>query len=185
ETYEPERIAFARRLVATTDRAFTGVTSSTATARALRLHVVPLLLPSLFAFRPFRRVAFRTISQTAIEYRGSALSQGQAGGVHGGDRLPWVPFNASGRADNFTPLTSLEWQLHVYGTAAPEIRGLCAERRLALHEFAWQPAMRHAGLHRGGLYLVRPDGYVALAAREQSATTLASYVDAHGIRFVE
>ena len=28
DTYEPERIAFARRLVATTDRAFTGVTSS-------------------------------------------------------------------------------------------------------------------------------------------------------------
>src|SRR5262249_49474011 len=47
DTYEPERIAFARRLVATTDRAFTGVTSSTATARALRLHVVPRLLPAL------------------------------------------------------------------------------------------------------------------------------------------
>src|SRR5262249_19675455 len=44
DTYEPERIAFARRLVATTDQAFTGVTSSTATARALRLRVVPLLL---------------------------------------------------------------------------------------------------------------------------------------------
>ena len=28
DSYEPERIAFARRLVATTDRAFTGVTSS-------------------------------------------------------------------------------------------------------------------------------------------------------------
>ena len=28
DTYEPERIAFARRLVATTDRAFTGVTST-------------------------------------------------------------------------------------------------------------------------------------------------------------
>jgi 2-polyprenyl-6-methoxyphenol hydroxylase-like FAD-dependent oxidoreductase len=27
DSYEPERIAFARRLVATTDRAFTGVTS--------------------------------------------------------------------------------------------------------------------------------------------------------------
>src|SRR4030095_6924414 len=47
ETYEPERITFARRLVATTDQAFTGVTSSTATARALRLHVVPVVLPAL------------------------------------------------------------------------------------------------------------------------------------------
>ena len=33
----PERIAFARRLVATTDRAFTGVTSRGAIARLVRL----------------------------------------------------------------------------------------------------------------------------------------------------
>ena len=36
-------MAFARRLVATTDRAFTGVTSSGRVARLLRLHVVPRL----------------------------------------------------------------------------------------------------------------------------------------------
>src|SRR5262249_41596136 len=59
DTYEPERIAFARRLVATTDRVFTGVTSSTAAARALRLCVVPFVLPSLFAFSAVRRFAFR------------------------------------------------------------------------------------------------------------------------------
>ena len=33
DSYEPERIGFARRLVATTDRAFTGVTSRNALAR--------------------------------------------------------------------------------------------------------------------------------------------------------
>jgi len=51
DTYEPERIAFAQRLVATTDQAFTGVTSSTATARAVRLHLAPLLLPPLFSLK--------------------------------------------------------------------------------------------------------------------------------------
>jgi 2-polyprenyl-6-methoxyphenol hydroxylase-like FAD-dependent oxidoreductase len=186
ETYEPERIAFARRLVATTDRAFTGVTSSTATARALRLHVVPALLPSLFTINAFRRVAFRTLSQTAVNYRRSALSEGHAGDVHGGDRLPWVRFNSSRpSADNFAPLTSLEWQVHVYGGATPEIRALCAERYLPLHAFAWQPEMQRAGLHRDALYLVRPDGYVAVAAMEQSATVLASYLDSRGIRLSE
>jgi 2-polyprenyl-6-methoxyphenol hydroxylase-like FAD-dependent oxidoreductase len=88
ETYEPERIAFAQRLVATTDQAFTGVTSSTAIARALRLHIVPSLLPALLRLKVFRRLAFRTISQTAINYRGSALSEGYGGDVHSGDRLP-------------------------------------------------------------------------------------------------
>jgi 2-polyprenyl-6-methoxyphenol hydroxylase-like FAD-dependent oxidoreductase len=183
DTYEPERIAFARRLVATTDQAFTAVTSSSATARALRMHVVPFVLPMLFTLRPFRRLAFRTVSQTAINYRGSQLSEGHAGSVHGGDRLPWVPLDSGRRdPDNFAPLASLQWQLHVYGEVVPDTRALCAEHHLALHEFAWQPVMARAGLERGALYLVRPDGYVALATREQPAAALRNYLKAHGIR---
>ena len=42
DSYEPERIAFARRLVATTDQAFTGVTSDGAIARLVRLNIVPI-----------------------------------------------------------------------------------------------------------------------------------------------
>lgn len=185
DTYEPERMAFARRLVATTDQAFTGVTSSTLTARALRLHVVPILFPALLKSRAFRRVAFRTVSQTAIHYRASALSEGHAGSVHGGDRLPWVQLDRDGHgSDNFAPLTSLDWQVHVYGAAAPTIRAVCGERHLPLHEFAWRPAMKRAGLHRNALYLVRPDGYIALAAPVQSSNVLTSFLDARGIRKV-
>ena len=98
DSYEPERIAFARRLVATTDQAFTGVTSAGAIARRVRLHIVPLLIPLLFAFRAVRRFMFRTISQTAVNYRGSSLSEGRAGAVHGGDRLPWVKADLNGVA---------------------------------------------------------------------------------------
>src|SRR5437763_16447287 len=179
-SYETERIAFARRLVATTDQAFTGVTSSSAFARALRLRIVPVLIPSLFAFRAIRRLAFRTVSQTAVNYRGSALSRGAAGPVQGGDRLPWVKTHAGDdRADNFAPLTSIDWQVHVYGEAAPEVRVVCEQRRLPLHVFAWQPAMRRNGLRPNAVYLVRPDGYVALADRGRpTANALASYLDA-------
>jgi 2-polyprenyl-6-methoxyphenol hydroxylase-like FAD-dependent oxidoreductase len=51
ESYEPERIAFARRLVETTDQAFTAVTSSKPIARFLRLAVVPAILPWLFSLQ--------------------------------------------------------------------------------------------------------------------------------------
>ena len=64
DSYEPERIAFARRLVATTDRAFTAVTSSGAMARLIRLHLVPLLLAPMYALKTARRVMFLTVSQT-------------------------------------------------------------------------------------------------------------------------
>jgi 2-polyprenyl-6-methoxyphenol hydroxylase-like FAD-dependent oxidoreductase len=176
--YGPERIAFARRLVATTDQAFTGVTSSGAIARLVRLHIVPLLLPAFFAFKTVRRFMFRTVSQTVVNYRGSRLSEGRAGKVHGGDRLPWVRMDLNGIAsDNFAPLTSLDWQVHAYGDAAPELRAMCDGRKLPLHVFPWRPEMSGVGLRRNAAYLIRPDGYVALADPDGSATAVASYLD--------
>jgi len=180
DTYEPERIAFAERLVATTDRAFTAVTSSGAIARLVRLHLVPLLLAPIYSFEPARRLMFRTVSQTAVNYRESSLSEGHAGSIHGGDRLPWVKSEAN-RIDNFASLTSLDWQVHVYGDAAPEIRTVCQDHKLLLHVFAWGPEVARTGLRRNAVYLVRPDGYVALADHEASPNTLSSYLTAREI----
>jgi len=179
DSYEPERIAFARRLVATTDQAFTGVTSSGALARLIRLHLVPLFIPLFFKLKTIRRFLFRTVSQTAVNYRGSSLSEGRAGTVHGGDRLPWVKTKVNGvESDNFAPLSTLDWQVHVYGDAAPEIRAACEERKLPLHVFLWGPEMGRAGLQCNAVYLLRPDGYVALADPAGSATAVRSYLDA-------
>jgi 2-polyprenyl-6-methoxyphenol hydroxylase-like FAD-dependent oxidoreductase len=185
ETYESERIAFAHRLVATTDQAFTGVTSRGAIARWLRLAIVPRMLPALFTIPAVRRFMFRTVSQTAVHYRDSALSEGSAGDVHGGDRLPWVPPREGLDGDNFSPLTSLDWQVHVYGDAGPEIREMCRARDLRLHVFPWRAETKGAGLLRDAVYLVRPDGYVALADRERRATAITSYLDSHGLKSLQ
>jgi 2-polyprenyl-6-methoxyphenol hydroxylase-like FAD-dependent oxidoreductase len=179
DTYEPERMAFARRLVATTDRAFTVVTSAGPIAGVVRVEVVPRVLPVLFRSRSFRRLMFRTVSQITINYRSSSLSQGRAGKVRGGDRLPWV---SSVAGDNYYPLSSLDWQVHVYGTAAIDIKETCARRGLALHIFPWEPAASRAGLERNAVYLVRPDGYVALADTGDARATLEAYLDARSIR---
>ena len=181
DSYEPERIAFARRLVATTDQAFTGVTSAGAIARLVRLHIVPVLFPLITKLSSLRRLLFRTISQTSVNYRGSSLSEGRAGTVHGGDRLPWVPAQAND-LDNFTPLTSLDWQVQQYGDVAPKIQAVCEVRKLPLHVFSWRPEMGRAGLQRNAVYLIRPDGYVALADPEGGATALTSYLDARKLR---
>ena len=183
DSYEPERIAFARRLVATTDRAFIGVISSGAIARLVRLRLVPLFLPLLFRLRPVRRLMFRTVSQANVNYRQSKLSAGRAGRVRGGDRLPWVePASPGAGADNFTPLESIDWQVHVYGEASAEIAAVCAQRKLPLHVFAWRPAIRRTGLRRAAVYLVRPDGYIALADSSGAAKALTAYLDARSIK---
>ena len=179
-SYEPERIAFARRLVATTDRAFTIATSPGPIARLLRLDVAPRLLPALALLDPLRRFMFRTVSQTAVNYRDSRLSAGGAGRVQGGDRLPWVTLEDGG--DNFGPLSELDWQVHVYGEPTDALIEACVARKLALHVFAWRPGFWRAGLLPGALYLVRPDGYVAVADPNANPAALAKYLERWAIK---
>src|SRR5215475_1601262 len=106
----------------------------------------------MFRLASVRRFLYRTVSQIGVNYRDSPLSAGAAGGVRGGDRLPWVETEPG--KDNFAPLTSLTWQVHVYGEPCGELAGVCAEFQLPLHLFTWQPGMRRAGLRRRAVYLV-------------------------------
>jgi 2-polyprenyl-6-methoxyphenol hydroxylase-like FAD-dependent oxidoreductase len=165
DTYECERRAFAERLVATTDRAFTFVMRNGPIARFVRLHIAPYVFRAVASTRMGQRLMFRTISQTNVSYRGCALSAGVAGKVHGGDRLPWVRLDArsDGFGDNFEPLRSLAWQIHVYGERTDELTRYCEKHKFALHVFAWRAEMERAGFERNAIYLVRPDGYVASA----------------------
>ncbi len=181
DTYEPERIAFARRLVATTDRLFTFATAPGALARIVRTRIVPLIAPVFFRFAGVRRFLFRTVSQIGVHYRDSALNQGSAGKLKAGDRLPWVRLGADG-ADNFAPLTSLDWQVHVYGEAGAGIAEACGQFEVPLHVFAWKPANANVGLVRGVIYLVRPDGYLALIAPPERAEMLSGYLERVGLR---
>jgi 2-polyprenyl-6-methoxyphenol hydroxylase-like FAD-dependent oxidoreductase len=166
DTYECERRGFARRLVETTDRIFTFITQDGPIARFVRLHLAPRLVPAIFSTRAGQRFMFRTISQTAVNYRGCGLSTGAAGRWKGGDRLPWVRLGAPADAfrDNFEPLRSVTWQIHVYGEASDAVRRYCNDKKFTLHAFAWRPAMERAGLARNAIYLVRPDGYIASAS---------------------
>ncbi len=174
DTYEPERIAFARSLVATTDKLFQLMTGSGVGHQLFRETLFPHLVPFALGFSGVRDTAFRLVSQTRINYHQSLLSEGEAGNVHGGDRLPWVPF--SDGSDNFEPLQSLDWQIHVYGEAEPPLRDAAQKAGIPVCTFGWNDDASQAGLERNALYLVRPDGYVALADARQEAEKLQSYL---------
>jgi len=179
DSYELERIAFARKLVATTDRAFRGMVDTGRAGRFLRTWLAPRALPRLLRFADVRRRMFAVISQIQVSYRDQAGVEGRAGEVRGGDRLPWV---AEG-GGNFAPLRSLAWQAHVYGRATEALRAAAGELGLALVEATWRPAAERAGLAKDGLYLVRPDGHVALAEAEQDVGVLRRYVGEAGLKF--
>ena len=179
-TYEPERIAFARKLVASTDTAFSWMVGQSTASEVLRQWIVPNVMPVLTELTLVRREIFKTISQTGIAYRHSALSAGAAGSVHGGDRLPWVKWPAG---DNFVALTSLDWQLHVYGSLRAEMTAAARALHLPAFEYAWTGPAERAGLQRDAVYLVRPDGHVALALPDQDTAQLQSFVVGLGLTF--
>ncbi|MEK1834454.1 FAD-dependent oxidoreductase [Pseudomonas sp. NPDC089918] len=179
DSYETERIAFARRLVATTDRVFSFVTADGPIADLVRIRVAPFLIPKMISFEAAREFLFRTVSQTTLNYRGMPLSEGVAGHVHGGDRLPWAH---DGEGDNFESLKDPTWQVHVYGDTSDEMIAWCTEHHLPLQVFDWRPAFETAGLARNGFYLLRPDTYVAIADYSADPKVIERYFRDRGIR---
>jgi 2-polyprenyl-6-methoxyphenol hydroxylase-like FAD-dependent oxidoreductase len=178
-SYEAERRPFAQRLVATTDRVFTLATAAGAVADFVRTRVVPVVMPRLMAFAPARELLFRTVSQILVNYRGSGLSEGVAGQVQGGDRLPWA---RSGTLDNYDSLSALTWQAQVYGEASADLSDWCRAHNLQLTVFAFADEHAAAGLTRNALYLLRPDTYVALVDPAQQVARLERYFGARGLR---
>jgi len=177
DSYNPERIAFAHRLVQTTDRVFTIATSSAPLVRGLRDQIAARLVPAVAHARIARLFLFKTVSQIGVNYRKGPLAQGGAGRIVGGDRLPWAgPDSGPAGGDNFTPLASLDWQVHVYGEPSLELEEACAALNLALRAFIWRPAFWRAGLMRDASYLIRPDGYVAMADPNASPQTLRRFM---------
>jgi 2-polyprenyl-6-methoxyphenol hydroxylase-like FAD-dependent oxidoreductase len=179
DSYEAERIGFARRLVATTDRVFTMATAQGRLADVIRTRIVPVVFPILTKFKAWREFMFRTVSQVAISYRRCPLSEGRAGDVEGGDRLPWVRVDG---LDNYDSLRSMTWQVHIYGTAHPEVVAWCNNHNVPLYTFGWRQEHETAGFVRDALYLLRPDTYIALADASGAADVLDRYFAERQIR---
>ena len=162
-SYEAERLPFARQLVATTDRTFTAVIRASAWATFVRTQLAPRLLPLALRIPALRRRLFRTLSQTAIAYPGSLLSQGHAGGVAGGERLPWV-------AGRYQALHLPGWHLLYLGLVPADVAAWAAHWQLPVAEVA--PA---AGEAAGPVYLVRPDGYLGLVSAGFDEARFSAY----------
>ena len=120
---------------------------------------MPKMMPLMLATPRRLPPLLRTVSQIGIQYRASPISSGKAGKVRGGDRLPWV---GGPDGDNFVPLASLDWQVHVYGDVGEPVRSALASLGLPFHVFPFSSVAAKAGLAENALYLVRPDGHVAI-----------------------
>ncbi|TPW26261.1 FAD-dependent monooxygenase [Pararhizobium mangrovi] len=173
DSYEPERIAFARSLVATTDRVFTRMIAGGIAGKIVRRFVAPLTGNTAARFAVTRRAAFRTVSQIRIRYGDTPLSEGKAGKVAAGDRLPW----AGDDADNFSEFDGKSWRVHVYGKAEPAFAAGIADLTLGLKAFEWSAPVEKAGFKKDAVYVVRPDGHVGYASSGQDCIAVERYLD--------
>ena len=211
DTYETERLAFARRLVYTTDRLFSVVTDHGWLGWFARNYFMPYILPIIWRVGGVKlaRTAWLSASQVALKYPDSALSEDAAsygarrtgGTVKSGHRLPWIESaieqaggkdgsstlssdskdDSSASVSNYKSLKECAWQVHVYGIVPTPLEQTLYDRGVPLHIFPYNAEMAKKGLARDAAYVVRPDGYVGMVSHLEEVMALERYLEKWGI----
>lgn len=188
DSYEAERLPVARRLLATTDRAFRLVVSKSRLGSFFRTRVLPNVVAFAMSRAPVRRAAFRALSQTDIAYPGSPLSQTldvlPKGAPQPGDRFPWMhlQFRPGGpREDLFGRLDDTRFNLLAFGRPAPAADPGIPAGLLAVHEIAHggdnAAELERASIPAPAVYLLRPDGHVGLAGTRLQAGAIGRWFE--------
>ncbi len=167
DTYEEERRPNALKLINTTDRLFNYLVSNHPFARFVIDWALPRLAPIALKSRWLQRRFFLTFSQTALNYRARSLSiDNLIVTIQAGDRFPWFMSNGE---DVFTRMNGTTFTLFAVGSWAKRIAALAhLQGIIDVVPLSDAAAATAAGL-ADGLFLVRPDGYIALTSREPSA----------------
>src|SRR5262249_24594711 len=153
--------------------AFRLVVSDTRIAGLLRTKVLARIAAFAVNRNAVQRMAFRTVSQTGIRYRKSALSKSlnslRENAPQAGDRVPWlrVKLTAGGPVEDlFQKFSDLPFNLilvgqHAIPTEPPNFGGLL-HAYIVPSDPANDQELERTGIPRPSFYLVRPDGYIGL-----------------------
>lgn len=187
DSFEAERLPVAQRLLRTTDRAFTLVASDGWPAALLRTRVLANAMALAMRRERVRKLAFRTISQIGIHYRGSPVSQSlpelSPDAPRAGERFPWLRLRllpGGAIEDLFSALDDRHFHLLLFGQAAPDADVVAAWRWLRLHTIPDPPdnarELRRVKIALPSFYLLRPDGHVGLAGGRLEPSLVTRYL---------
>jgi 2-polyprenyl-6-methoxyphenol hydroxylase-like FAD-dependent oxidoreductase len=186
DTYEDERVRVAQRLLNTTDRGFRFIVADNLGAGLLRTQVLARVAAFALGRKSIQSAAFRTVSQTGIRYRHSALSQSMPlpdGAPRAGDRFPWLNLRLRSNGpveDLFATVDDTRFNLYVFGQPAPAAESLPLGDLLRVHVIPSDPVneaeLQRAGIPQPSFYLVRPDGYVGLCGMDLDEEELSRYM---------
>src|SRR5918995_2919795 len=198
DSYEAERIPFARSILGGTDRGFSLQVTTDTAAQRFKILFTPLLFRIASTLPPIRKRIFWLISQLWTNYRDSP-AVAESGPIrkrpHAGDRAPYGFFETSPDAveSAFEQLRGQEHHLLFFEgqnpeATLPEIGRTEEDLRALLGSYEIPVSIRrvHAGNRRlheiygadsPSLFLVRPDGHVAYRGRAEDPEGLESYLD--------
>ena len=187
DSYEDERIPVARRLLSTTDLAFSLIVSDNWLAGLLRTQVLAKIMAFAMSFDKIQELAFLTISQTGIRYPTSPLSETQpdlpATGPRAGERFPWLrlKLQASGPTeDMFAKLDDTRFNLILIGQSPPAEGFPGLGDLLRVHAIPSDPSndreLARTQIPQPVFYLLRPDGHVGFAGVHFDAAAASRYL---------
>ena len=182
DTYNEERLPNAKALTKTTDRFFNLAANPNPFFVFVRLYIFPYIANLAFSLNAVKRFVFPRISQIAINYRKSSLSQNNGSfKVKAGDRMPW--FEVEG-ASVYDRLREPLFHLVVFFDGKTEIPPLPADLMQS-----WEDAIDSTvislypeiadifGAKASFFVILRPDNYIGLISSEFSPDRVRSYLN--------
>ena len=196
DSYEAERMPFARAILNGSDRGFRLLDASNPSVRELKMVSLPLLFSAISRIPAARDRAFWLLSQLWTNYRDTpAVSEaGPVGRLpRAGDRAPYGFFETGSESgtSTFETLTGLDHHLLLFAGQRPDpatfeaaartIAGLLPryDAPIALHRV---PAGNITLAARYGadvpsIFLIRPDGHIAFRGDATDIIPLTRYLD--------
>lgn len=181
DSYNDERLENARNLLKTTDSFFNLAASPEPVMAFLRMHVFPYLAGAAFSLDAVKKFVFPRISQIAINYRHSPLSDHDGDGgfdVKAGDRMPYFTTDGESVYDN---LREPRFHLLHFSDGQTAAAGSLDGKYSDIVDQYTVPIFPHVaemfGTEKSFNVLLRPDNYIATISSESSLTPIENYLN--------
>ncbi len=178
DTYNAERLPFARQLVKTTDRLFSFVVDEHPWKTFLRMKILPRMMTLLVKTGYVKHFVFPMISQIAVNYRGSIIYHKTSHGrfhpeaPRPGDRLPYaLRENESGNKQNIQHLVDgKHFEVFIFSKRHNKDfiqkvhTSMKKNNNLVIRQVLFNKRTKKLyelfGIENDGYYIVRPDMYI-------------------------
>jgi len=182
DTYNEERLPFAKALLKFTDRGFNAMTSQNWFIRLFRKIVVMNLAGMMTQSGFLKPLMFRILSQVWYSYKGLSLSMNGSNQnlkFHAGDRLPY--FEEDNIYDRFTEAAFHLLHIHHETITEPMMAQAKATFSFPIRIVEDQQIQKWSklGVKKELFILVRPDNYIAYILDNMNESTLSTHLKLH------